>query len=485
MKIDVLLIFPKPEYFDFAEGFRELPQSLLAISDPCLRNGFSVKIIDQRVNPNWKDEIAPILQSKPICVGLSTRTGPQLIHTIETARWIKQQFPQQKIVVGGPHVSMLSEQVVSSPYVDVAVPYEGEVTFVELVRAIADGGDLHTVQGILYKKNGTVIRTPDRPNIDINSIDPLPYHLVNLSDYTSAAITGKKAITFFPDRGCPHKCSFCNVNEYYSEKKIRLMKAENLFRHLKAIHNLGVNIVSIGDSNFTSSRRRMEKLAKFLEKENLGLKIKCSARIDDINGMDDSLLKKLKNVGFFAFQIGIESGSDRVLELMNKKITVADVLSADEKLRRADLIPLYSFMGGVPGETLGDGQKTLDLMVHIADSNPQARMTHMQLFRLFPGKTKFWEIAEKEYGITMPNELEKSFDLYPVGHPWLTTKELSSFKKWERISYFLDKKSVIEYYPKFWTKLLVPLYARIIKWRIRRRFYHFMPELKIIEWLGG
>lgn len=482
-KTDVLLIFPQPGFFDFAEGLRELPNALLAIADPCLKQGYSVKIVDQRVPGDWKEKALPHLKSGPACVGISTRTGPQLQQTIQTAQWIKENFPQISIVVGGPHVTMLPEQVLSSDYIDVVVPYEGEETFPELVEALSNGRDLSTVNGIFFKRDGRIVNTPDRLPVDINVIPTLPYDLVDINDYISV-IGGQSGVSFFPDRGCQYRCSFCNVNDYNLGGTVRMMGAENLFRNMQAISKLGVTLLAMGDSNFMGYRKRLRELVELLENEDLGLKIKCSARVDDINSLDDEFLIRLKNVGFFAFQIGVESGSDKVLESMQKKITVADVRKANEKMKRTGQIPIYSFMGGVPGETLDDGQKTLELMVEIAESNPLAKMSNMQLYRIFPGGSGFWlQVAEK-YGLRAPDTLESWYQLYPFNHPWLSDKELKTFKKWHQLSLFVEVQSIIDFYPRAWSRILLRIYSKIVKFRIKKRFYHFMPELKIVDWLS-
>ncbi|QPJ65304.1 MAG: B12-binding domain-containing radical SAM protein [Candidatus Nitrohelix vancouverensis] len=485
MKIDVLLIRTRSDYLEFAEGFVEPPQGLLAVAAPLIEKGLHVKIIDQRVERNWKEQIESILKEKPICVGMGSMSGPQLYHTMEMAKWVKQVAPDQVVVLGGPHVTMSPMQMIDSPSIDIVVPFEGEVTFLELVETLANKGDLNQVKGLYFKNSeGEVIKTAIREGLNVNELPTQPYDLIDIKHYTSN-VAGEPSMGFFPDRGCPHICAFCNVNEYFTTTKTRIMSAENIVKNMRSIAALGVKIIAMGDSNFLGSVRRIRQLAEILANEDIGLKIKCSGRVDDINRLDDELLLKLRKVGFYAFQVGIESGSDRMLEFMDKKIMVKDIVSANQKMKRADIIPLMSFMGGMPGEGVEDGQKTMELMMQLTDDNPNIRMTNLQLYRLLPGNTKFWQIAEQEYGVKYPENYEAWYNIWCLGHPWLSEKDKKQFEMWDLMSYFIDHKSVVEYYNRWWTRLLVPVYSKVVRWRIRNKFYKFMPELAVVKWRRG
>tara|TARA_Y100000294_G_scaffold75165_2_gene70830 strand:- start:9539 stop:11176 length:1638 start_codon:yes stop_codon:yes gene_type:complete len=487
-KVDILLIATKSDYLEFAEGFVEWPQGLLSIAGPCLGVGYNVKIIDQRVDSDWKDVIARVLDQGPICVGMSSMSGPHLRNTVEVAKWIKNKYPDIPIVLGGPHATMVPDHMAGCGLFHVVVPSEGEEVFLEIVQAIEAGNPIEDIEGIYFPEGEEVRSTGIREVLDVNELAPLPYHLLDVVHY-NPNVGGNWSIAFFPDRGCPHRCAFCNVNDYFYTKKARMMSAESLVGHMQAIVKIGVDVIAMGDSNFLGNVHRIKDLVELLEKTPIPLKIKCSGRVDDILRIHDRLgiemFERMKKVGFFAFQVGVESGSDEILQYMDKKITVEQIRRANEIMKTADIIPLYSFMGGVLKETAADGQKTLQLMVEIDAVNPNARMTNLQLFRLLPGGTKFWQIAQSEYGIEPPGKMEDWFDLYCLGHPWLKEGDVELFKKWDLISYFISPRTICEYYPKLWARILAPIYSKIIKFRIRHNFYAFMPEVVILKWLKG
>ncbi|NQU61793.1 MAG: B12-binding domain-containing radical SAM protein [Rhodospirillales bacterium] len=485
-KVDILLIATKSDYLEFAEGFVEWPLGLMSIAGPCLDAGYSVKIIDQRTDQNWKQAISDILNHCPICVGLSSMSGPHLRNTIEVAEWINKHYPDQPIVVGGPHATMAPEHLAGCGLFDVVVPSEGEEVFLEIVQSMDKERPITNIKGIYFQDGAEIRNTGVREALDVNQLAPLPYHLLDVNHY-NPNVGGNRSIAFFPDRGCPHRCAFCNVNDYFYTRKARMMSAEALVDHMKKIVSIGVDVIAMGDSNFLGNVHRIKDLVDLLEKDPIPLKIKCSGRVDDILRIHDrwgmEMLERMKAIGFIAFQIGVESGSDDVLEYMDKKITVEQVRRANDIVKKVDVIPLYSFMGGSPHETAEDGQMTLDLMVEVAESNPKARMTNLQLFRLLPGGTKFWKVAEEEFGVELPKKWEDWFDLYCLGHPWLAPHDLALFKKWDLISYFITPLTVCEYYPRWWVKILAPIYSRLVKFRIRHRLYDYMPEMFILEWL--
>ena len=125
----------------------ELPQGLLHVAAPLLPNGFEVRILDQRFEPNWRSVLQEELELGLVCVGVSTTTGPQLRHALEISKAVKS-IRDTPVVWGGVHPSILPGQVLTLREVDVVVVGEGEQTFLELVQALERGFPLSGVKGI-------------------------------------------------------------------------------------------------------------------------------------------------------------------------------------------------------------------------------------------------------------------------------------------------------------------------------------------------
>jgi len=138
---DVVLVYPKTGQ-DFGATIAP-PHGLLAIAAPLFKKGYKIKIIDQRIDFNWKNNLIDALQSKPLCVGISAMTGTQIYFAYEIAQLIRKHTNGKiPIVWGGPHPSILPEQTLEDEDVDIVCIGEGDITFLELVEAIQSRNSL-------------------------------------------------------------------------------------------------------------------------------------------------------------------------------------------------------------------------------------------------------------------------------------------------------------------------------------------------------
>ena len=216
----VVLVYPHVIKGWQARPIVALPMSLLCIATPVLNAGYDVKIIDQRVEPRWRSILKEELQKDPLCVGVSSMTGPQLRHALDISKIVKE-YGNLPVVWGGTHASLLPAQTLENENIDIVVQGEGEETFAELVQALDGKQPLSNVKGIWYKDNGRIKDTGARPFIDLNEQPPLPYHLVDLTKFTRTMF-GIEHLDFFTSRGCPHQCTFC-LNKAFHKKQWRPM----------------------------------------------------------------------------------------------------------------------------------------------------------------------------------------------------------------------------------------------------------------------
>jgi len=171
---DVVLVYPKVRLDRPIWEEIRIPLGLLTIATPLDIAGYKVKIIDQRVEKYWKKILLDELKKEPICVGISSMTGPQIKYALEVSKLVKQNS-NIPVVWGGVHPSLLPEQTLKNDFVDIVVQGEGEETFYELVRALKDKSTLNGIKGIWYKEDGKLKRNPPRPFIDLNQ---QPFYLI-------------------------------------------------------------------------------------------------------------------------------------------------------------------------------------------------------------------------------------------------------------------------------------------------------------------
>src|SRR3989344_482500 len=169
-KKDVLLVFTKEGIYNSVMGAM-VPLPLLLVSGPLVQRGYNVRIIDQRIDPDWEGTLVRELKNEPLCVGLSTMTGLQIANCLDIAKFVKRVSPNTKIVWGGVHPSTFPEQTLKHPLVDIIVRGNGEFAFLEVVQALERGESLENINGVSFiDDSGRMHHNKSRPAVDLNAL---------------------------------------------------------------------------------------------------------------------------------------------------------------------------------------------------------------------------------------------------------------------------------------------------------------------------
>jgi anaerobic magnesium-protoporphyrin IX monomethyl ester cyclase len=473
---DVILVFPGTGVV-FSQ-FRMLPMAVLTVAAPLEARGYSVRIVDQRGNPAWRQELKDELAAqRPLMVGISSMTGRQIGGGLSAARLVREATPDVPIVWGGVHPSLLPEQTAAHELVDIVVVGEGEVTAVELADALRTGTPLSKVAGLCFKENGGVTRTPDRPFADLASLPEPAYHLVDIERYRVAPLVkGETSLTILTSRGCPYRCGYC-YNVQYNRRSWRALPAAEVVRRMRVLkERFGVSSVLLLDDNFFCNLNRVREICRLLIEQRLDLVVHgANCRADTVVRFDDELLGLLKKAGFTKLLIGVESGAPGVLERMKKDITPEQVLEANRMLRKHGIKPCFAFMAGFPYETVADVRTTLAFMGRLHDENPSAATFGLSLISPYPGTELLDDCVAA--GLRPPSSLEEwaRCDHTSLSFSGFDRKHVRFLKKAQLISYFLDRKTIGSNNPA--VRPLENFYSRVVRARARRGFYSFMPEL--------
>jgi radical SAM superfamily enzyme YgiQ (UPF0313 family) len=224
-----------------------------------------VEIIDQRVERGWRERLVEAIRRDPVCVGVSTSTGPQLRYALEVSERVKSRG-QVPVVWGGVHASLLPEETLRNRAVDYVVQGEGEGALLELVEALEGKRRIGAVPGLWYKERGQILSTGLRDHVDLDTQPPLAYHLLDLSPYRRR-IFGAERLSFFTSRGCPHGCRFC-FNTTFNRRRWRAMSpAVAVDRLTDFVERQGLGGVVLYDSNFFADLDRGRNILRELEKQ--------------------------------------------------------------------------------------------------------------------------------------------------------------------------------------------------------------------------
>lgn len=419
---DVVLFYPKLETIKP----RLLPMSILAVAGPLIENGFSVKIIDQRADEEWKDILLKEIKNKPLFVGFSSKTGKQIMNALEASRLVRDNS-DVPTVWGGVHASLLPTETLKNKLVDFVIIGEGELPVLKLAQALRDKKPYENIDGLGYKKNDEVFYNPQKTFINLDEAPEIPYHLIKMEDYIEnySFATGKpgRNIAFYTSRGCPHRCGFC-YNQEFNKRRWRGESAEKLVARMKKLVNeYKITAFEIEDDEFFVDMNRAKKVCELLIKEKLNVEIFTTCRVNYVQQrMNDELLKLCFDAGFKSLAFGVESGSSRVQKMMAKDITNEQVFDTVRRLKKSGIGSKYYFIAGAPTETTKELYETADLIRAMKKEDPDIIIPTWRVFTPYPG-TELYSSSIK-LGFKPPKTLEEwsDYDFRKVKMPWISKK---------------------------------------------------------------
>lgn len=476
-KKKVLLIYPGPKV-----KFPRLPMPCLVLAAYLRQGGQNVEILDTRLDSaegkRWSDYL---------CVGISSMSGAQLKHAIETARIIRSEAPGVPLVWGGAHVSFYPEDSAKSPLVDYVVRGEGEETLLELIEKSILNKGLEKIAGATFYHNDLLFCGPERKHLDMDKL-PLPaYDLVSLPRYADSV----EGFSYETSRGCPHRCGFC-YNKSFHCRTWRAKTAEKVVNELKRIKDeFKVKKIHFIDDNFMVSLPRVKEICKGIK--SFDLKWVSTTRADYLAKYKHEDLLVFKESGCMYLQFGAESGSARELNYIEKDITPQDIIVSVEKCIQAGIMPVASFMVAMPNETEKDRQETLDLYDQIMRLKGNVEINGIFIYTPYPG-TSLYEEAVK-LGFRERTKLEDwiDWDLFRDAKnvPWLKRKEIgyletieiiSTFKYYiHRLSYYSEKyrKKMLGSLGYIFYRMVIPVMNASATFRWRHRFFFMAPEWQL------
>ena len=305
---------------------------------------------------------------------------------IAAARKIKAQAPEKKILLGGPGPSGVGAALLEAfPFIDVIAVGEAEETVLEIAEALAAGTAsrrdrsdrggirLGEVKGICLADGGRPVTTPPRERI--RNLDNLPYPL-----YEAIEVERYPMVNIVFSRGCPYRCTFCDVAPMWQRKNFR-RSVGSVVEEIRLLHSkYGKIHFEFTDETFILSEDKVLDLCDRLKREGLDIKWSCTGRVNLVN---DTLLREMAAAGCQAMFFGIESGSDRVLERVNKEFTVSEAVEAIH-LTLKYMRPATSFIWGFPFETKQDLTETLLLATYLSQIGVDCRLNRLAPFPLMP-----------------------------------------------------------------------------------------------------
>ena len=483
----IVLFNPAPRSGWQVQRRIELPLGLLTIATPLDRAGWKVRIVEEYGNRRWRQELIEALKEDVVCFGVTSMTGPQILHAIQACKVVREERPDLPIIWGGIHSSLLPEQVLQRGLSDVVVIGEGEETFSQLVKVLTAKGSLAEVAGIAYLDNGKFRATAPRPFVDLDKQPPLSYHLINMDHYRRK-LFGADYVSLNTSRGCTFRCSFC-WDPVFHGRKWRAMQPGTVMEQIKrVVRDYDIRGFLFTDDNFFIDLNRARSILEAVVNSNLGISIgKLQIRANTICRMDKEFLELLVRANVKRITVGVESGSQQMLDEIHKDVTIEQVIEANQKLTPYPIVPIFLFMMGLPGETPRQFAESIALASRLIENNPHAS-TGFSNYTPYPG-TKLYETVVRD-GLQPPQQLDGwarfNWRNIPRHAPWVnpTTRRLAEGLDLPLM--FLGKRRFVTPYKK--TNLLAVglsrLYYPLAQYRVKHLDVRFPVETKLIKALG-
>ena len=435
-------ISAKEEFGEYAKvGNVEISNGLCWLAAVTREAGYKTEIIDAAAVGINNTKLADIItRKKPKYIGFSSMT-PVIMQTMDSVKKIKALNPDITVIFGGPHITAVPEETMEKfPEIDIGVIGEGETTIVDLLNTLEkkDKKPLSEVNGIIYRDNKELKRTKPREFIkDLDSL-PLPAWdlLPNLKKYyfpPAWSLHQKTSALIITSRGCPSQCTFCDRKVFGNV--FRFQSAEYVMRMIRRLYyKYGIKHFRINEDNFVLFKKRLDEICNSIIKEKLKISWSCFARVDSIN---PEMLKLMKKAGCYQISYGIESGSQKILDVEKKNVTLEKIERAVKLTRKAKIKTIGFNMIGHPLETVETMQATIDF-------NKKIKVDDFKTEFLvpFPG-TELYSTGEK-YGHLDKDwtKMKPSLD-EPTFIPYGVTKEQIIYYNKKGVWYFYLQPRII------------------------------------------
>jgi anaerobic magnesium-protoporphyrin IX monomethyl ester cyclase len=313
------------------------------------KNQYKIDVIDCQAlrftYEEFRSEISKRKHQAEI-VGI-TSTTLTYKSALQIAKIAKEVWPNCLTLLGGSHVSFWDDKALQEcPSLDIVVRKEGENTMLELAERVEADKNYHDVLGITCRKDGEIVKNPDRAYIE--NLDELPFPAHHLWPIERLRKHGTVIFPLMTSRGCIYWCDFCTAVRMFG-RRYRMRSPKNVVDELEYLQKtFGAHQFTFYDDTFTVDQERAAEICREIKKRKMKIEWDCETRVDMVT---KELLRTMKEAGCFAVWFGVESGSQKVLDAMRKGISTVQTIRAFKWAREVGLMTVANVVLGFLGET--------------------------------------------------------------------------------------------------------------------------------------
>ncbi len=375
------------------------PLGIMSIASYLNANGHEASVCDRYF---CNEDISSVLdRTEPDIIGISLITN----RFMEDAADISKEAKKRGIPVvwGGPLSSEIPEMILSSGLVDYISFNEGEETWLEIAEALKENKPFDDIKGIGYISDGKYQRTPDREFINLETLPPIDWTLIDPKKYFQPYYESKKMLYMYTSKGCIGRCSFCYNPQFHrsTHRRRNLSHVIEEIRYL--VDNHGMDGINFSDDLMFCNREQAVEFCDALKRNNINIFWGGALRIGILDSPED--YKLMYDAGCRWLQIGVEAGSRHMQKVINKQIPFERIIKDIDWCSEAGITSLVSFMVGLPGETEQDLKDTVSVAKQL-----KATVCIFNFFTPLPG-SKLYDNAVREGKYVPPETFEEYVNL--------------------------------------------------------------------------
>ncbi|MEO0205966.1 MAG: radical SAM protein [candidate division WOR-3 bacterium] len=353
--IDILLVNPAEK----GGSFEKMPPlGLASLASFLEENGISVKIVDLEVEKKPLEHWLSLYQPKFLGISGTTHTR---FESFKLARQAKTFNKEIVTIYGGINATFTANETLRNiPEIDFVVRGEGEEILLELLKTFNSDQKFEKIRGLSFRMDDTIVDNPPGSRLHLDSLPPPAYHLLEMKKYEmKMEFVKKRGISALTSRGCLYRCSFCSASRMFNNL-LTVRSARNVVDEIeKLLKQYHFQAVKFFDSALTLDRDHIETLCDEIIARNMDFPWECEVRVGTA---DETLLEKMRKAGCYYIDIGIESASQKVLDLMRKGITVEQVQKLLDMSHQLGFKIKAFFSFGHISETMADVEKTFEFI---------------------------------------------------------------------------------------------------------------------------
>ena len=458
----VVLFNPEAVFFD-------MPLALLAVGSVLDPEKYEVVILDARIEDNIKDLVLEHIPDA-LCFGTSVITGAPIKSALEICELVKATRPDLPIIWGGWHASLFPESTLKDEAcIDITVQGQGEITFQELVKAFDEGLPLKDVAGICFwNEEGKVVKNKPRKLEDMGSFKRINYDLIDVEKYFEKK--GMRQFDYISSTGCFFRCAFC-ADPFVFGRSFTCVPADQMGEDLEYYYKkYKFTDINFQDETFFTYAKRIKAFAEELIKRDIKTGWAATMRADQGERLPDDVWELCKKSGLRRLLIGVESGSQEMMDWLKKDIKLTQVFNCADKCAELDIGVIFPFIVGFPGESDKSIEGTVATIKKLRGQSEKFE-TPIFYFKPYPGSSITQEVVKHGYKLPASTREWSDFDYIGSSGPWVSPEKERFFEAFK----FYLKAGFGKTRP--WA---YPL-RKISQWRCEKEQFKFPIEKYLVE----